>query len=144
MSDLREEPGRTSAVSHLDPRVDVASLGPACVHMPPEVEISTDPIEQDAATATTTREQSTTTSDQGRRAPFSAPAAISNATVYGLRSGSRALVPDQVFLVWACLALFMMIGLVFLACYYIFLQSRHSFNLPVELARLRNATRVRL
>lgn len=144
MSDSHQEPAFTSAVSDLDPHVDIASPAPACVHMPPEAEIVAEPTGQDAATATTTTAQQTTASAHCPRVPFSPPAAISNAYVYDLRSGSRALVPDQVFLVWACLALFMMIGLVLLACYYIFLQSRHSLDLPVELARLKNATRVRL
>ncbi|KAH6923764.1 hypothetical protein HPB50_005958 [Hyalomma asiaticum] len=60
------------------------------------------------------------------------------------RLTGRALVPDQVFLVWAILALFMMIGLVGLASFYIFLQSNHLFSLPAELARQRNATRAKV
>ncbi|KAH7939602.1 hypothetical protein HPB52_014831 [Rhipicephalus sanguineus] len=60
------------------------------------------------------------------------------------RLTGRALVPDQVFLVWAILALFMMVGLVGLASFYIFLQSNHLFSLPAELARQRNTTRVRV
>ncbi|KAL3216741.1 hypothetical protein MRX96_032826 [Rhipicephalus microplus] len=60
------------------------------------------------------------------------------------RLTSRALVPDQVFLVWALLALFMMVGLVGLASFYIFLQSNHLFSLPAELARQHNTTRARV
>ncbi|XP_054918540.1 uncharacterized protein [Dermacentor andersoni] len=60
------------------------------------------------------------------------------------RLTGRALVPDQVFLVWAILALFMMIGLVGLASFYIFLQSNHLYSIPAELARQRNTTRARV
>lgn len=76
----------------------------------------------------------------------SAPTSSSSVPVsgYRTRSTSRALVPDQVFLVWAILALFMVIGLVGLATFYIYLQGHHIFSLPVDLGSQGNGTRGRV